>query len=283
MTIMPIFHKSIAHCQTARRLRRLGMVVLLAMIGLGLYSARATAATPTQTQEDDESEILTADLSAHIIKVNSGFHGAEMLLFGATEEPGDVVVVVRGPNMETEVHRKDKIYGLWINNKSVVFKNAPSYYAVAATRPLAEIAGRGLLHSEQIGVETISPLPADEKISDAERSEFTKALIDENIRKSRYQSDVTPVNFVGKSLFRSVLQFPANLPSGEFNVAVYLIKNGEIIASQSTALLVTPVGLTGLVVAVADNHPLVYGFLAVILALIVGTIIPLLINRAKAH
>jgi hypothetical protein len=40
---------------------------------------------------------LVADLSEHLIAITTGFVGTDVLLFGAIEETGDVVVVVRGP------------------------------------------------------------------------------------------------------------------------------------------------------------------------------------------
>jgi len=38
------------------------------------------------------AEPLVADLSEHQIKITTGFAGTELLLFGVTVEPGDVIV-----------------------------------------------------------------------------------------------------------------------------------------------------------------------------------------------
>ena len=40
---------------------------------------------------------LVADLSSHLIAITTGFTGTEVLLFGAKEGPGQVVMIVRGP------------------------------------------------------------------------------------------------------------------------------------------------------------------------------------------
>ena len=49
------------------------------------------------TPSASRAQALVADLSNHLVAITSGFNGAEILLFGAVEGPGDVVVTVRGP------------------------------------------------------------------------------------------------------------------------------------------------------------------------------------------
>ena len=37
------------------------------------------------------------------------------------------------------VWRKGKVAGIWVNAESVTFRNVPSFYAVAASRPVEEL------------------------------------------------------------------------------------------------------------------------------------------------
>ena len=43
------------------------------------------------------AEGLVADLTSHLIAITTGFTGASVVLFGATDGPGNVIVAVRGP------------------------------------------------------------------------------------------------------------------------------------------------------------------------------------------
>jgi len=83
-------------------------------------------------------DAIVADLSSHLIAITGGFTGASVVLFGATDGPGDIVVVVKGPEREMTVWRKGKVAGIWVNAESMTFTNVPSFYAVAASRPLDE-------------------------------------------------------------------------------------------------------------------------------------------------
>ncbi|MBV8494135.1 MAG: TIGR02186 family protein, partial [Alphaproteobacteria bacterium] len=79
---------------------RLALVIVSAL-GLAGGSARADG--------------VIADLSSHLVAITSGFTGASVVLFGATEGGGDVIAVVRGPEHEMTVWRKGKVAGIWVN------------------------------------------------------------------------------------------------------------------------------------------------------------------------
>ena len=95
---------------------------------------------------------LEADLSKHLVAITTGFAGSDVLLYGAVDGPGDVIVVVRGPNEPLVMHRKSRIVGVWANTATMTFEDAPSFYAVASSRPLEEIASPATLNLQKIGV-----------------------------------------------------------------------------------------------------------------------------------
>src|SRR6202044_4044993 len=85
------------------------------------------------------ADAVVADLSSHLIAITTGFTGASVVLFGATDGLADVVAVVRGPERDVTVWRKGKVAGIWTNAESVTFANVPSFYGIAASRPIEEI------------------------------------------------------------------------------------------------------------------------------------------------
>jgi hypothetical protein len=62
-----------------------------------LFAALSSFSTGADAQMGGAvGQPLVADLSAHEISITTGFTGTELILFGATEGEGEVVVVVRG-------------------------------------------------------------------------------------------------------------------------------------------------------------------------------------------
>ncbi len=90
------------------------------------------------------ADAVVADLSSHLVAITTGFTGASVVLFGATDGPGDVIAVVRGPDRPVTVWRKSEIAGIWANTDSMSFARVPSFYAVYEFA-LAEPAIYGLI------------------------------------------------------------------------------------------------------------------------------------------
>ncbi len=69
---------------------------------LKIFSAMAIVLLMTGAVQ---SRDLVVDLSDSIVKITTRFAGTELLLFGAKQGEGDIIVVVRGP-WENPVVRK---------------------------------------------------------------------------------------------------------------------------------------------------------------------------------
>ncbi len=212
---------------------------------------------------------LVADLSSHLIAINTGFTGTEVVLFGTTDAPGDVAIVVTGPRGSVTVRRKERIAGIWLNAASVRFEQVPSYYMVATNRPLDQFVSRPVLERHQIGLPQLQLGPR-EQLSPAELAVFRQALIRNKQRAGLYSITLGQVSFLGDRLFRTNIYFPANVPTGLYNVEALLIRNGEVVSAQTTPLVVSKVGFSAEIFEFARNQPLAYGVAAVIGAIAAG-------------
>ena len=196
----------------------------LLLLGL-LYAAFA----PQQAR----AQALVADLSSHLIAITAGFAGTELLLFGATEGEGDVVVLIRGPDSDVAVRRKARVAGIWINTETLSFANVPSYYRVASSKPLDEIVTPALRQRHQIGSDFLRLAPSRETDAIA-LAAFRAGLLRNKERLELYDPEPGRVTFLGPRLFRTRIVFPANVPTGAYSVEVLLVQNGQVIAAQST-------------------------------------------------
>lgn len=223
---------------------------------------------------------LVADLSEHLIAITTGFTGDEVVLFGAVEEPGDVVVMVRGPTETIVVRRKERFLGIWVNRASARFERAPSYYAVAASRPLEEIASPSILDRHDIGLEYLDLRPVNrDSMDDDEIASFRESLIRRKQFAGTYGIEIEPVSFLGSRLFRTRLAFPDNVPTGQYLVSVFLLSDGNVTAAQTTPLSVRKVGVGAEIFLFAHGSPALYGILAILVAITVGWLASLPFRR----
>lgn len=212
---------------------------------------------------------LVASLSNHLVAITTGFSGTDVLLFGTSGGEGDVVVVIRGPDVRQPVRRKGRQVGIWLNEREVSFDGVPGFYALASNRPLDEFLPNRVAARHQIGVEYLSLRPRGQ-VSAAETAEFRQALIRNKQRLQLYAQAPSEIAFLGGTLFRTDMYIPANAPVGAYTVAVYLIRDGDVASAEVTPLIVSRVGLEARIFEFAHRWPVAYGLLAIVIAGMAG-------------
>lgn len=234
-----------------------------ALLVLGAFAA-ASPAVLSQQQ-------LVADLSDHEVAITTGFTGAELLLFGAIEGEGQIVVVVTGPRQTMTVREKERIAGIWINTDSMTFQNVPSFYAVAATGSLDEIdpyvrsrqeMGLDHLNLRAIGVEPGTPIEAVRA--------FREGLIRNHVRHGLYAAGTGKIAVQSGRLFRTWVSFPANVVTGIYSVSVYYMRDGSPVHAQTTPLRVSKTGVGAYVFRFAHTNAAAYGVFAIVVAILAG-------------
>lgn len=218
---------------------------------------------------------LIADLSEHQIQITTGFVGTDVLLFGTVEPGSDVVVVVRGPEEGTAVWRKARYAGVWVNDRRVIFERVPSFYAVRSNAPLGEIAAETTRTRHGMGAEFLRLRPSREDVEEVTQEEiaaFRQALIRNKEREGLFATTGDHITFLGGQLFRTRLHFPANVPTGFYDVEVFMLQEGRVVHAQTTPLIVRKAGLGADVFFFAHNYSAAYGVIAVILAVSAGVL-----------
>ncbi len=234
----------------------------LAVVWVILVALAAPARAATDT--------LVADLSKHLVAITTGFAGTDVLLFGAIEGKGDVVVIVRGPDRPVVMYRKSRILGVWINTARMTFQRVPSFYAVASSRPLAEIAPETVLARHEMGIQYLRLALPSAKASANVAAEWRAGLIRNYQRDGLYQPEVTPIRFLGNRLFRATIHLPSNVPTGTYQVQVFLLQDGRAVSAQTTPLTVDKAGTEAFIYDFAQQHSAWYGVIAIIVALMAG-------------
>lgn len=226
---------------------------------------------------DPPSQAVIADLSKSEIRIDSRFTGASLVLFGARNVSGDVVVVLRGPNQNFTIRKKERVGGIWMNTEKVRFKNIPQFYAVATNRDNLQPAENPIFPMLMIGKESL--LPATLKGVDPDLlTELKEAFLKRQVERQLYH-DAGTVTFVEDTLFKTFIAFPDTIPRGRYLAEVYLFNGKELAGAQTTPLQVYKSGLEAFISDLAHRHSAVYGVVAVLIALFSGWLASTLFDR----
>ena len=242
------------------RRRRALLLALLAPLALGQAQPR-----------------LVPDVSQSDIQIHYSFTGAELLLFGAILYPGgrtpregaDIAVVVKGPLEPIVVREKQKVAGIWMNVGRVRFRSAPSFYAVAASRPISELVDERTAAIYELGLNNLQLSPGG-GVSPEVLRRFEQGLIDLRRRNLLYAEHPRGVEIRENVLYRARISIPARVPVGTYTAETFLIRDGRVIAGAAREIRIEKLGFEGFVAMAAERWSLAYGLVAVAVSLLLG-------------
>ena len=255
----------------------------LAMFGILLGLCAAASAIPAKAAPNH----VVADLSEDIVEITSGYHGTELLLFGAYRGmPGDdLILEVRGPSTELLQRRKEQKAGIWVNVETVKWMAVPSFYHLFSTRPLTEIAGSEALGDARIGADTLGLRMAqaagggnghgagDDGVIGAPvagTAAQTEGLARNMTRMGLWGTKSNAVATQQDMLYRTALSLPSNVPPGAYVIRVLHFRDGVAINESKTDMNVRKAGLSALIYRFAHDYSLFYGLFAIAFAVASG-------------
>jgi len=224
-----------------------------------------------------DKPVLVPDVSARQVQIRYSFSGAQLLLFGAVVYPGgraptrpvDIAVVLRGPVQPILLREKQKIAGIWMNADSNRFRSAPSFYAVASSKPVGELMDDRAAAIYELGLHNLQLSPGGGALPDKERR-FEAGLLDLRTRQRLYSESPHGVEITDGVLYRAAITIPSQVPVGTYTAETFLIERGKVIAAATRDIQISKSGFERFVALAARRHEGLYGLTAVLLSLALG-------------
>lgn len=242
----------------------------------------------------EEPESLEADVSTRSVSITSTYSGTEILIFGTVDnsrqssaEAGtyEIVAIVEGQPIPLAVRHKARVGGLWINTRSIRFSSVPSFYGIATTRPLDEIADPDVLATYQIGFDYVRMVPWGSArwapTTKEEEEEYRTAVIRLKKRDSLFVQSEHGVIFRGQSLFRATIALPPNVPVGPLTTRLFLFKDGKMLSQYKGEVILERTGLERFLYHTADTSAFLYGLATVLVAGAFGVLASFLFRRTS--
>ena len=230
--------------------------------------------------------VLVPDISSRSVEIRYSFTGAQLLLFGAIlyprgrapERPADIVVVLRGPVEPIVLREKQKIAGIWMNADSNRFRSAPSYYAVASSRPINQLVDERTAAIYELGLQNLQLSPGGGALPEKERR-FEAGLLDLRRRQGLYAEYPSGVEITDGVLYRATISIPSQVPVGTYTAETFLIDRGRVLAAATREIEIDKTGFERFIALAARRHAFIYGLISVILSLGLGYAAGVLFRR----
>ncbi|WP_051209650.1 MULTISPECIES: TIGR02186 family protein [Sphingobium] len=224
-----------------------------------------------------DEPLLVPDVSQREVEIQYSFTGADLLLFGAIVYPGgkqpkkpaDILVVLKGPDQSIIMREKQKVAGIWVNADTARFRSAPSFYAIASSRPIDEVVDERTAAIYEMGVDKLQLSPSSLNDS-AELDRFQAGLIDLRERAGLYVERPGTVEITQGVLYRARLPLSARVIVGDYTAETFLVQDGRVVAAAVRDITIRKSGFERFMAVAAEQWPFLYGLTAIALAVGMG-------------
>jgi uncharacterized protein (TIGR02186 family) len=251
------------------QLRALLLALLICLVSADIATAQRS--TDLSTGVTDEEVAVTSD-----------YRGAQLTVFGVhwqrDRARSDVVVVLRGPGEREILRRKRRIAGLWINSDPVRFSDAPSFFALASTRPIGSFLSASTISTLGLDPGALARLEGGTP-ADSDPAAYRRALVRLKTAAGLYRESPRGLQIEEDGAFQARFIIPANAPVGAYAVDVFLFRNGRLIQRKPGEILITRIGIEKTIYTAAQTWPLLYGVFTVLFALASGYVAALAFRR----
>ncbi len=232
-------------------------------------------AAPVAGQAAEETVI--AGLSQTHVSITTDFSGSEIFIYGAIKRdapvpkdwPLDVIVAVTGPLEPVIVRKKERKFGIWVNDAGVKVDEAPSLYAVATTGPFRDIISFTDDFRYKVGIENLVHF-----IGETDDVEFKEGYPEALLRLRRaagiYFELIGAVKVTEETLFETRIRLPANLVEGDYRARIFLLRDKAVVDVFESSIEVRKVGLERWIYTMAQEQSALYGILSILVALTAG-------------
>jgi hypothetical protein len=247
------------------------VVVMLPLLVLQL-------ALPVMAAEGD-----TLDINPKVLRVGTFFVGGQITISGELGEAEDCVVEVSGPAVSSLYDIKGRMGPFWMNLEQVELDKAPGMYVLLLPAgdswpDRVALLGLGLEQVKaHLAVSHTDRTKDDvfQMFLDLKRSEGLYAELRDAV-------SYTPANN-GRKRFTAELRLPSSVACGKYVITASVVAGTTKVGELAGELVVREDGFIKLVHDLARKRSLVYGILAVVVALAAGSIMGLLFKRGGSH
>jgi len=251
----------------SRRFHGLAIAVLALMVGFSLPAAADMASR--------------VKLEPNLVEIGPFFGGTTVSVSGTAPPDSQVAVVVKGPSEDQVFKKKGRVLGvLWMNRGEVIFQHVPSVYLVYTTPGLTpadeKIGGFGYQEVEQEAV-----IRSKEHDTGALFREFVKLKESDGLYAWRSGG----VQFGGQDQngrrFQATVSIAARMPQGDYQVRVLAVRGQRVETLYQGRLKAEETQILLQLSNLAKNYGLLYGILAVLVAIGAGLLMDLLFGGKK--
>ncbi len=264
-----------------KRLLTLLMVLLLAGFGLGV----AQAITP-----EDQQKVVTA-ASKNLIEIGLSYHGDQIHFFGVSPvRDCDLIIrLTAEKSEEVKLSVKGRVGPFWMSVKQYDVTDAPFMYKIHSTKPIEQIVSPETAQELELGYVAVQKkmklhLARGEAAPDDAAKVFKGLVkIKEDANLYNIIADPKRLEIAEGRLYKHYFRFPPAATEGRYVVESFAFKDGQLLGYGKDVIQIKKVGLEHWLTEVSQNQPVLFGIMAVLIALGAGLLVGMIFKKGGHH
>jgi hypothetical protein len=227
---------------------------------------------------------LTAKANHDHITVDFLYHGSSVSVRGVADPDVDLIIKIASPDGHEALKEKGKKAGvLWMNVGTLEFENAPKLYEIFSTKPARELLTPEEADRYSLGYTALARHVEIKPVaSQAEKEKWFGEYLKYKEDGKLYARTVGQITFAqkdGKRTYYINTPWPYQAAPGEYLATVYAVKNGRVVETAESKVLVEQVGSVRYLATMAKSHGALYGLLSILAALGAGFAVGLVFRK----
>ena len=225
------------------------------------------------------AEEVYFDLSEDNIEIKTDFDGKEIIIFGLLQDDHDTLLTIKGPLSKMKIQKKERYFGVWINNKQITYSKIPTLFFLSSSNMIDDILPNSIQINDDLNFDKI----LNNKTFDQNFIfENDQEIWNENFvrikKKQLFYKEFEMKTFKDK-LFQTSVFFPPNTIPGIYYVDIYYIKHKTIMNQDQKKIIVRKTGIGSDIYEFARNRAATYGVFVIIFSILSGLIAATLFRR----
>ncbi len=226
-----------------------------------------------------KAEEVYFDLSEDNIDIKTDFDGKEIIIFGLLKDNHDTLLTIKGPPSKMKIQKKERYFGVWINNKQIVYSKIPTLFFLSSSSKIDKILPNSIQINDDLNFDKILNNKTFDQnfIFENDQSTWNKNFV--RIKKKQLFYKEFEMKIFKDKLFQTSVFFPPNTIPGIYNVDIYYIKNKTIMIKDQKKIIVKKTGIGSDIYEFANSNAATYGVFVIIFSILSGLIAATLFRR----
>ena len=252
------------------------VVILIVMIAwkVSLLSQAQTMETKHISTDPDDTVVTTTAVQEIDIKVQ--YSGNRIQFFGTIPPDSDGVIVklTSKHNPPVKLVMKGKVIIFWMAVKQFEISGLPFMFKIHASGKIRDLVDNDEIQKYGLSYETLKGRMKLKFLKGKEESQDRDKIFNGykkmKEKDSLYRIRENSIEVTKKRLFQHSFLFPDKACEGEYVAQTLVVKSGKIIGTSVDTIKIKKVGLEAWLTHTARENGLLYGIMAVCVAVAAG-------------